>query len=65
MVVLLIAGLQVPEILFVDVVIKGEMLAPLQNGPTGLKVGVTAWLTVRFTVVCVDVQLPRALGPTT
>jgi hypothetical protein len=42
--VLLIAGLQVPVIgvAFVDDVGNAGILAPLQNGPTGLKVGVIA-----------------------
>jgi hypothetical protein len=39
--VLLIAGLHVPVIPFVLVVGNAGMLAPAQNGPTGLNVGVT------------------------
>ena len=63
--VLLIAGFHVPVMPFVDVVGNAGILAPLQNGPMELKLGVVAWSTVKLTVVCVDVQLPKALGPIT
>ncbi len=49
MVVLLIAGFQVPVMPFVDVVGKAEMLAPLQKGPTGLKLGVIGFGALRLT----------------
>lgn len=44
--VLLIAGDQLPSILFDDVVGKAGIVAPAQYGPTGLNVGVTGELTV-------------------
>jgi hypothetical protein len=39
--VLLIAGDHVPVIPLLEVVGKGEIEAPLQNGPTALNTGVT------------------------
>ncbi len=59
---LLIAGLQVPVIgvAFVDDVGNEGILAPLQNGPTGLKVGVT--LGVMVIVNCAVVAHCPAVG---
>ena len=51
--VLLIAGLHVPLIPFVEVVGSGEIAVPEQNGPTAPKVGVTGLLIVMVNVVVV------------
>ena len=50
-VVLLIAGLHVPVMLFVDVVGRAGIEAPAQYGPAELKVGVTTGLIVIVSVV--------------
>ena len=59
---LLIAGAHVPTILFVEVVGKAGILAPLQKGPTGSKVGVMFPLTVTVATWLLNVltQLPTA-----
>ena len=48
-----IAGAQVPEIAFCEVVGKAGIFAPLQNGPTAAKVGVILVLMVMVKVVFV------------
>ena len=63
--VLLIAGFHVPVIPLMDVVGSAGIDAPLQLGPTVENEGVIVGFTTKFTVVCVDVQPPRAEGPTT
>ena len=57
---LLIAGAQVPTMLFVEVVGNAGILAPLQKGPTGSKVGVRFPLTVTVAtwLLTVLTQLP-------
>ena len=57
---LLIAGFHVPVMPFVDVVGNAGILAPLQNGPTELKLGVT--LGVMVIVNCAVVAHCPALG---
>jgi hypothetical protein len=47
------AGAQVPVIPFVDVVGRGESVAPEQIAATGVNVGVTIGLTVMVKVVVV------------
>ena len=59
MVLLTIAGLQVPVIPFVDVVGSVGATAPLQMGAIALKVGNTEGLTVTVSVVVV-VHCPTA-----
>jgi hypothetical protein len=51
--VLLIAGLHVPVMPFVEVVGSAGIVAPEQYGPTGANVGVTLGLTVIVSVVVV------------
>jgi hypothetical protein len=51
--VLLIAGDQLPEMLLFDVVGKAEIVAPEQNGPTCVNVGVVNGFTVIVIVVVV------------
>ena len=51
--VLLIAGAQVPVMLFVEVVGNAGIEAPLQNGPTAANVGVTFGLMVMVSVAVV------------
>ena len=50
---LLIAGDQVPVMLFVEVVGNAGTLAPLQYGPTAANVGVTFGVMVIVSVVVV------------
>ena len=56
-VVLFIAGLQVPVIPFVDVVGNAVIVAPEQYGPSGLKVGVVPEVMLIVKVV-VDAHCP-------
>jgi hypothetical protein len=51
--VLIVAGDQVPVILFVDVVGKAAGVAPTQYGPACAKVGVTIAFTTTVIVVVV------------
>ena len=50
MVVLLIPGDHVPVTPLSELVGSAEIVDPLQNGPTGLNVGVSVGLTVTVTV---------------
>ena len=55
--VLLIAGDQVPEIPFVELVGSGEIVAPEQNVPTCVKFGRMGWL-IAIIIDCVVAQIP-------
>ena len=52
-VVLLIAGVHVPVILFVEVVGNAGIVAPLQYGPTAAKFGVTFGVILMVSAVVV------------
>ncbi len=54
---LFIAGVQVPEIPFVELVGSGEIIAPEQNGPTCVKVG-RIDKVIAILIVCVVAQIP-------
>ena len=56
---LLITGDQVPAMLLLEVVASGGMLAPLQYGPTWVKVGVVLLLTV-MVAACEVIGLAQA-----
>ena len=55
----MITGDQVPAMLLLEVVASGGMLAPLQYGPTWVKVGVVLLLTV-MVAVCEAIGLEQA-----
>ena len=56
-VVLLIAGDQLPVILFVEVVCKAAKLAPEQTGATCVKVGIALGITI-ISIVAVVAHCP-------